>query len=57
MTYEEVKNIFVIEGKLFFNGNGKKGTSNYSVMYVWPGKKTKSMAQVTFFNGKVRGMH
>lgn len=56
MTYEEVKDILGADGDLF-SETGEKGTSTYSVTYVWPGIKPQSLAEITFLDGKVRGMY
>ncbi|MGG2014729.1 DUF3862 domain-containing protein [Bacillus sp. S10(2024)] len=53
MTYEEVKNIIGSEGDKVVT-DGTEGSANYKVTYAWKGTKPKSMAQITFLNGKLR---
>ncbi|WP_051317220.1 hypothetical protein [Ectobacillus panaciterrae] len=56
MTYEEVKNILGMEGHMV-SESGEKGTPRYSVIYIWKLKDLQSIVQITFLDGKVRGIY
>jgi hypothetical protein len=56
MTYEEVKDILGIEGRMVIE-SGEKGTPRYSATYIWRVQEPRSIVEIIFLDGKVRGVY